>query len=222
MPLPVRVERDIFRANIAKGHQGNGIRAAQDAYGQYPSSRSSSPFPIAPTQDIANRSATLPCTSFSTFGVIMLKKLYLAAFASSLLVGCASVPMEDKEASAEAKRFAAPAAGNAGLYIYRNSGAGGSLKKDIWIDDKCVGESAPKVFFYEQVKGDMEHKISTESEFSPNDLLVKTESGKNYFVKQYIKMGVFVGGANLELVDETQGKADIANLELARKGNCSK
>lgn len=152
----------------------------------------------------------------------MLKKLILAAFTSSLLVGCASVPMEDKNASAEAKRFAAPAPGNAGLYIYRNSGVGGSLKKDIWVDDKCIGESAPKVFFYEQVKGDIEHKISTESEFSPNDLLVKTESGKNYFIKQYIKMGVFVGGANLELVDEKEGKADIAKLELASKGNCSK
>ncbi|HIQ43417.1 MULTISPECIES: DUF2846 domain-containing protein [Pseudomonadaceae] len=152
----------------------------------------------------------------------MLKKLVLAACASSLLAGCASVPMEDKDASAEAKRFAAPAPGNAGLYLYRNSGVGGSLKKDIWVDDKCIGESAPKVFFYEQVKGDMEHKISTESEFSANDLLVKTESGKNYFIKQYIKMGVFVGGANLELVSEQEGKEDIAKLELARKGNCSK
>ncbi|MGP0175128.1 DUF2846 domain-containing protein [Pseudomonas sp. NCHU5208] len=152
----------------------------------------------------------------------MLKKLALAAFASSLLAGCASVPMEDKNVSADAKRFADPAPGNAGLYIYRNSGVGASLKKDIWVDDKCIGESAPKIFFYEQVKGDMEHKISTESEFSPNDLLVKTESGKNYFIKQYIKMGVFVGGANLELVDEKEGKEDVAKLELARQGTCSK
>ena len=68
----------------------------------------------------------------------------------------------------------------------------------------------------------MEHKISTESEFSPNDLLVKTESGKNYFIKQYIKMGAFVGGANLKLVDEKEGKEDVAKLEMARKGNCSK
>ncbi|MDH0097975.1 DUF2846 domain-containing protein [Ectopseudomonas hydrolytica] len=152
----------------------------------------------------------------------MLKKLAFAAFASSLLVGCASVPMEDKNASAAAKQYPTPPAGSAGLYIYRTSGAGTALKKDIWLNDKCIGESAPNVFFYEQVKGDVEHKISTESEFSPNDLLVKTESGKNYFVKQYIKMGVFVGGANLELVNEQEGKQAVSKLEMASKGNCSK
>lgn len=151
----------------------------------------------------------------------MFKKLALAAFASSLLAGCASVPMEDKEASAEAKQFSTPPAGSSGLYIYRTSGMGTALKKDIKVDDKCVGESAPNMFFYELVKGDTEHKISTESEFSPNDLLVKTESGKNYFVKQYIKMGLFVGGANLELVDEQEGKNAVSKLELARQGNCS-
>ncbi|HEY1029683.1 MAG TPA: DUF2846 domain-containing protein [Pseudomonas sp.] len=151
-----------------------------------------------------------------------MKKLTSAAFAASLLAGCASVPMEDKNASAAAKQFPAPPAGSAGLYIYRTSGFGTALKKDIWINDKCVGESAPSLFFYEQVKGDTEHKVSTESEFSPNDLLVKTESGKNYFVRQYIKMGVFVGGAGLELVDEQAGMKAVSKLEMARKGKCSR
>lgn len=77
-------------------------------------------------------------------------------------------------------------------------------------------------FFYEEVKGNAEHKISTESEFSPNDLLLKTENGKNYFIKQYLKLGVFVGGANLELVNEKEGKEDISELEMAIKGTCSK
>lgn len=68
----------------------------------------------------------------------------------------------------------------------------------------------------------MEHKVSTESEFSPNDLLVNTESGKNYFVQQYIKLGVFVGGAGLELIDEEEGKKEVTKLQMAAKGNCSK
>ncbi len=151
----------------------------------------------------------------------MYKKLILIAFLSSLFIGCASVPMESKEKSNSAKSFNLPAGENAGVYIYRAGGPGGVLKKDIWIDDKCVGETAPNMFFYEIVKGGVEHKISTESEFSPNDLLVKTESGKNYFVRQYIKMGLFVGGAKLEVMDETSGKQDISKLELAVKGSCS-
>jgi hypothetical protein len=28
------------------------------------------------------------------------------------------------------------------------------------------------------------------------------EAGKNYFIEQFIKLGVFVGGAGLEQVDE--------------------
>lgn len=152
----------------------------------------------------------------------MFKKLALAAFASSLLIGCASVPMEDKQVSEQTKSFSAPAAGNAGLYIYRAGSLGGSLKKDILLNDKCVGESAPNIFFYQQVQGGVEHKLSTESEFSPNILLVKTEPGKNYYVRQYIKVGVFVGGANLELVDEQKAQKSIASLEQAKTGNCSR
>jgi hypothetical protein len=152
----------------------------------------------------------------------MKKVLLMTVLTTSLLAGCASVPMESAEASNKAKEFAKPEEGNAGLYIYRPNGPGTALKKDIWVNDKCIGESAPKVFFYQLVKGGEEHKISTESEFSPNDLIVKTESGQNYFVQQYIKLGVFVGGADLKLVDEEKGKEDISKLSLAKMGNCSK
>jgi hypothetical protein len=152
----------------------------------------------------------------------MTKKMVYAAVSSMLLVGCASVPMESKESSDKAKVFGAPSQGSAGLYIYRAAGVGGALKKDIWIDGQCVGESAPNVFFYEEVAGDKEHVISTESEFSPNELKIVTASNQNYFVEQYIKMGVFVGGANLKVVDEASGKAVVQQLKLATKGTCSK
>ncbi len=96
-----------------------------------------------------------------------------------------------------------------------------ALKKNIWINSKCIGESAPDVFFYAQVEGGKKHKIETESEFSPNALELFLESGKNYFIRQFIKLGVFVGGADLEQVAEEQGKQDVAKLELAMSGKCS-
>lgn len=145
----------------------------------------------------------------------------LAIAASFLVTGCASVSMAPKEESAKAKQFTPPAASNAGLYVYRNSFVGKALKKDIWIDGKCLGESAPDVFFYTEVEGGKSLKISTESEFSPNDLNLNVDSGKNYFVRQYIKLGAFVGGAGVEQVSEQQGKTDIAQLEMAKPGNCS-
>ncbi|MGQ4276447.1 DUF2846 domain-containing protein [Pseudidiomarina sp. E22-M8] len=102
----------------------------------------------------------------------------------------------------QAKEFSTPAAGTSGLYIYRDSSLGGALKKSLWVDGECLGESAPFVFFYQPVTGDEEHTISTESEFSPNDFVLYTEEGKNYYLRQYVKIGVFVGGANLEEVNE--------------------
>lgn len=152
----------------------------------------------------------------------MYKKLLLLVLVSYLSVGCTSVPMESTNITNTAKSFAPPTNGNSALYIYRSGSFGGALKKDIWVDGKCIGESAPNVFFYEEVKGNVEHKISTESEFSPNDLVIKTQSGKNYFIQQYIKMGLFVGGAGVRVVDKIKGRNTVKKLGLAKKGKCSK
>jgi len=78
------------------------------------------------------------------------------------------------------------------------------------------------MFFYETVESGQEYKISTESEFSPNVIAINPESGKNYFIEQYITMGVFVGGARLKLVSEEKGKKEISKLELAKAGSCSR
>lgn len=148
-------------------------------------------------------------------------RFLLLLTASLLMTGCASVNMATKEDSAKAKEFRQPNSNNAGIYIYRNSFVGKALKKNIWIDGKCIGESAPDVFFYSEVEGGKTHKFDTESEFSPNTLEVMVDAGKNYFLRQFIKMGVFVGGAGLEQVSEEKGKADIATLEMAAPGKCS-
>lgn len=151
----------------------------------------------------------------------MMRKIALVIMLSALFTGCASVKMESKEDSSKAKQFAQPQAGNSGLYIYRDSFVGKALKKDIWVNGKCVGESAPDVFFYAEVAGGKEHSISTESEFSPNAMMLLVDAGKNYFIRQYIKMGMFVGGAGLESISEEEGKVAVAKLELAKPGTCS-
>ncbi|MDE1493312.1 DUF2846 domain-containing protein, partial [Xenorhabdus bovienii] len=150
------------------------------------------------------------------------KKLLLSAslLGALFLSGCASVPLATEQESAKAKSFSAPEESKSGLYIYRDSFVGKALKKDIYVDGKCIGETADKTFFYTQVSGSQNHKISTESEFSPNDLVIFTESGKNYFIRQYIKMGVFVGGAGLSASTEEEGKRVIsqAGVRLAKEG----
>ena len=149
-------------------------------------------------------------------GNIMLKKslIILSIVISSFLTGCATVPLASVEEDTARKTFTPPPQGTAGLYIYRNSAFGGALKKSLYIDGELLGESAPMTYFYKEISPG-EHRLSTESEFSNNDLLVDTEGGRNYFVRQYIKMGLFVGGANLEIVSEEEGRKGVLECKLA-------
>lgn len=140
--------------------------------------------------------------------------LTLVAFVA-LASGCASVPMGPATQDAALKKFPAPAEGHAGVYIYRNSFAGQALKKNVYIDGKFLGESANKTYFYQQVKPG-EHTVSTESELSDNAFKFIAQAGMNYFIEQYIKIGVFVGGANVKLVPEQEGKKGVLNSGLAK------
>jgi uncharacterized protein YceK len=152
-----------------------------------------------------------------------MKNVFVAtAVMVSFLSGCASVPMESPEKTATAKQFDAPSEGASGVYVFRKDTiVGSALKKDVWIDDECLGQTAKGIFFYKEVEGGEEHTVSTESEFSPNDLLIKMDQGELYFVEQYIKMGVFVGGAGLKMYNSEKGKEEVSNLNLAQQGSCS-
>ena len=152
----------------------------------------------------------------------MKKKILLSSCLLAILSGCASVPTVVSTQSNAAKKFEAPEDGKAGVYVYRvDSPVGAALKKDVYINGECIGETAPGIFFYHEVEGDKEHTVGTESEFSANNLSILTEAGRLYFVKQYLKMGLFVGGANVELVDEAEGKAEVLKTNMAVKGTCT-
>lgn len=152
----------------------------------------------------------------------MFKKIALLSISAAILTGCASVNMASQTASDQAKKFSPPSDGKAGLYVYRDSFVGQALKKDIYVNGECLGESASDVFFYKEVEGNKQHKIETESEFSPNALEVFMDTGKNYFIRQFIKLGAFVGGADLEQIPEEKAKTAIAKLGMAEPGHCSK
>ena len=84
------------------------------------------------------------------------------------------------------------------------------------MNNQSLGETAPMTYFYKEIEPGS-HQISTESEFGYNHLTLETEAGRNYFVRQYIKMGVFVGGSNLEVVSEERAKKDILECQLAKE-----
>jgi len=123
--------------------------------------------------------------------------------------------MASKELDASAKTFKEPAPDRAGLYVYRDSFGGKALKKMLSIDGKAIGQTANKVYFYREITPGA-HTLSTESEFGDNTLDIQAVAGKNLFVRQYIKLGVFVGGSALELVSEEEGKKAVLDCERAQ------
>ncbi len=151
------------------------------------------------------------------------KLLCLAALVC--LASCSGkrdIAMSPSHESIKAKTFPDPSEGKAALYIYRgDSVMGTAVKKNLWVDQQCVGESASSVFFIMEVEGNKEHTISTESAVADNDLTLYTEAGKRYFIHQYTTFGIFINGADLEVVPEERGMMVVNSLEMAELGNCT-
>lgn len=146
-----------------------------------------------------------------------MKKLMLlsAVLSVALLSGCASVPMESADKDQELKQFPAPAANQAGLYIFREGLFGAALKKTVSVDGQAIGETAPNTYFYRTLTPGS-HVLATESEFSDNSINLEAVAGKNHYVRQSIKWGVFVHGARLTEVSEPEGQRGVRNTKLAR------
>lgn len=145
--------------------------------------------------------------------------LFFTLLTTSYLSGCASVPLAPVEEDKARKEFSLPTAQKAGLYIFRDSNAAAPQKKSVYIDGEYIGETAPMTFLYEEINPG-KRVLSTESEFSNNDLILEAESGKNYFVRQFLKLGIFVAGALLQQVPQDEGMKAVAECRLAtRAGN---
>ena len=146
----------------------------------------------------------------------MLKRFIISAGIVSALVisGCASVPMASKEEDLALKQFPAPPDNLAGLYVYRNSSVGQALYKTVKLDGQEIGETANEVYFYRTITPG-NHVLATESEFSDNEVNFTAKEGNNYYAEQYIKMGVFVGGANIRMVSESVGQQNVKECALA-------
>jgi hypothetical protein len=142
-------------------------------------------------------------------------KLFITMLGFAVLAGCASVPMDSPSADNALKAYPAPPADKAGLYIYRDSFAGQALKKTVKVDGEVIGETANRTYFYRLVNPG-NRVIATESEFSDNAIDLLAVAGQNHYVRQSINMGVFVGGAKLEVIPEATAQAHLQKCELAK------
>jgi len=136
-----------------------------------------------------------------------LSAILIAVFAS----GCASVPMASIEKDSAAKTFAVKP-DKANIYVYRNESMGAAIKMPVALDGKLVGDTAAKTYLLLEVAPG-KHTVVSKTENDSN-LSVDTAAGKNYFVWQEVKMGMFAARSSLQLVDEAAGKAGVAECKL--------
>ncbi|NLK85689.1 MAG: DUF2846 domain-containing protein [Aeromonadales bacterium] len=100
--------------------------------------------------------------------------------------------------------------------MYRDGSiAGSALKKSLYVDSNFIGESVRSVYFLVNVQPGV-HKISTESEFSPNHLTLTAEPNTNTFVQNASKFGVFVGGAKVNVVDGENCRKAVLECNKAK------
>lgn len=128
-----------------------------------------------------------------------------------LLTGCASVPMAPLDQDAKAKDFL-PAPNRASLYIYRNESIGAAIPMTVSVNGKALGQTAAQTYFRLNImpgKYNLESHAENVSSFS---LLV--EAGKNYFVWQEVKMGMWMARSLLQQVDEATGRAGVTESKL--------
>ena len=138
-----------------------------------------------------------------------------ATVMAMLLSACASVPMASVQQDAKAKEFT-PAPDSAGLYIYRNESFGGAVSMTVWINDTVIGPTAAKTYYKFDVKPG-KYKITSHAE-NESTLSVDTVAGRNYFVWQEVKMGLWKARSLLQQVDEKTGRAGVMESKLIQTG----
>jgi len=134
----------------------------------------------------------------------------LLSFAA--LTGCASVPMASLEKDAAAKTYQVPP-GKSNIYVYRNENLGGAIKLTLLMDGRLIGDTGPKTYYLLEVDPGR-HTLLSKAE-NDSVLELNTETGKNYFVWQEVKMGLWQPRSLLQQVDEATGKAGVEECKRA-------
>ena len=136
--------------------------------------------------------------------------------ACALIAGCTSVPMASIEADASAKQFQS-AKGSANIYLYRNETFGGAVAMTVSLDGKVMGRTGPQTFFLWQVPPG-KHEIASHTE-NTSRLTIDAQEGRNHYVWQEVKMGMWQPGSQLREVEEPEGRKGVLECKRAVAGD---
>ena len=139
---------------------------------------------------------------------------FLLVTALAVVSGCASVPMADTAQDTQVKSFAPPAAGKAGVYIYRNETFGAAIRLEVFLDGKKIGETASKTYFYVEVDPG-QHEVSGKGE-NESSMRFNAVAGQQYYFWQEVKMGLLTPRNEVKPVDQATGRAGVLESKLVK------
>lgn len=129
-----------------------------------------------------------------------------------LLGGCASVPMSSLDNDAEGKTFAVDA-DKSNIYLYRNENFGGAIAMPVSLDGHMAGRTGPKTYFLWRVEPG-QHEILSHTE-NEAKITLNTEPGRNYYIWQEVKMGMWTARSQLHEMPEEEGRAGVLECKRA-------
>lgn len=142
----------------------------------------------------------------------MKKVLLLAAVLLTVLMsGCASVPMASLDADNQAKTFATDPE-KATIYLYRNEMFGGALAMPVALDGRIAGKTGPKTYFRWTVEPG-QHEVSSLTENTAR-IVIDAQKGRNYYIWQEVKMGLWTARSMLHEVTEAEGQQGVLECKL--------
>ncbi len=142
-----------------------------------------------------------------------MRKLINLAFVALtvLMVGCAAPIKAPAEKDALAKNFAVDK-DKAVVFIYRNENFGGGVGMPIKVNGQDIGETGAKTFFRLNLASGM-YLIASEAE-NTSELPLSLVEGRNYYVWQEARMGIWKARTALRQVDEKTGMDGVLESVL--------
>jgi len=129
----------------------------------------------------------------------------------ALFSGCVAVKSASLEQDTLAKKFLIDK-DRSNLYIYRNESFGAAIGMPVVLDGKHIGKTGAATYFKLSVDPG-QHTIKSLTE-NTSELTLNTQAGKNYYVWQEVKMGMWSARSMLQEVNETVGQAAVSECKL--------
>jgi len=141
-----------------------------------------------------------------------MRKLLWMAGLTLALCGCApTFRVAAPERDQEAKRFKAPKDGST-LYVFRDETMGFAVRMVVTLDGRILGETGAHSFLTAPIAPGV-HEVASKTE-NDERMTFTSEPGKNVYVWQEVKMGVWSARSKLSLVDEPSAMERIKACAL--------